>query len=61
MAGCAAVYKTVYRQRHKVENMLARLKDWRRISMRSAARPHLLEWHLNGGNQSLLFGSVNES
>jgi transposase len=24
----------LYRQRHKVENMFARLKDWRRISMR---------------------------
>jgi transposase len=26
--------KTLYRQRHKVENMFARLKDWQRISMR---------------------------
>jgi transposase len=26
--------KTLYRQRHKVENMFAKLKDWRRISMR---------------------------
>jgi len=25
---------TLYRQRHKVENVFARLKDWRRISMR---------------------------
>jgi transposase len=25
---------TLYRQRHKVENMFAKLKDWRRISMR---------------------------
>jgi transposase len=24
----------LYRQRHKVENMFAKLKDWRRISMR---------------------------
>lgn len=30
----AAYCKTLYRQRHKVENMFARLKDWRRISMR---------------------------
>lgn len=29
-----AYCKTLYRQRHKVENMFARLKDWRRISMR---------------------------
>ena len=30
----ATYCKTLYRQRHKVENMFARLKDWRRISMR---------------------------
>jgi transposase len=24
--------KTLYRQRHKVENMFAKLKDWRRIA-----------------------------
>jgi len=30
-----AVYcKTLYKQRHKVENMFAKLKDWRRIAMR---------------------------
>jgi transposase len=29
-----AIYcKTLYRQRHKVENMFTTLKDWRRISM----------------------------
>jgi transposase len=26
--------KMLYRQRHKVENMFARLKDWRRIATR---------------------------
>ena len=26
--------QTLYRQRHKVENMFAKLKDWRRIAMR---------------------------
>ena len=26
--------KTLYRQRHKVENMFGRLKDWRRIATR---------------------------
>jgi len=26
--------KTLYKQRHKVENMFGRLKDWRRISTR---------------------------
>jgi transposase len=30
----ATCCKTLYRQRHKVENMFERLKDWRRISMR---------------------------
>lgn len=26
--------KTVYRQRHKIENMFGKLKDWRRIAIR---------------------------
>lgn len=26
--------KVLYRQRHKIENMFAKLKDWRRIAMR---------------------------
>jgi transposase len=26
--------KTLYRQRHKVENMFAKLKDWRRLALR---------------------------
>lgn len=26
--------KTLYKKRHKVENMFAKLKDWRRIAMR---------------------------
>lgn len=26
--------KTVYKQRHKIENMFGRLKDWRRIATR---------------------------
>ena len=26
--------KTLYRQRHKIENLFARLKDWRRIATR---------------------------
>lgn len=30
----ATYCKTLYRQRHKVENMFAKLKGWRRISMR---------------------------
>jgi transposase len=26
--------KALYKQRHKIENLFARLKDWRRIAMR---------------------------
>jgi putative transposase len=26
--------KTLYRQRHRIENMFGRMKDWRRIAMR---------------------------
>jgi len=26
--------KTLYRQRHRIENMFAKLKDWRRIATR---------------------------
>jgi transposase len=26
--------KTIYRQRHKIENLFAKLKDWRRIATR---------------------------
>ena len=29
-----AYNKTLYRQRHRVENMFAKLKDWRRIATR---------------------------
>jgi transposase len=29
--------KTLYRQRHRIENMFGRLKDWRRIAMRSVS------------------------
>lgn len=30
----ATYCKALYKQRHKVENMFARLKDWRRVSTR---------------------------
>lgn len=55
----ATYCKTLYRQRHKVENMFARLKDWRRISMRDGRRtPHSSA--LSASRQLLSFGSVNE-
>lgn len=31
---------TLYRQRHKVENLFAKLKDWRRIATRYDRRAH---------------------
>ena len=30
----ASYCKTIYKQRHKVENLFAKLNDWRRIAMR---------------------------
>jgi hypothetical protein len=36
----ATYCKTLYKQRHKVENMFAKLKDWRRIAMRFARCAH---------------------
>ena len=32
--------KTLYKQRHKVENMFAKLKDWRRIATRYDRQAH---------------------
>jgi putative transposase len=32
--------KLLYRRRHKVENLFAKLKDWRRIAMRYDRRAH---------------------
>lgn len=34
--------KTLYRQRHKIENMFGRLKDWRRIATRYDRCAHAL-------------------
>jgi transposase len=56
----ATYCKTLYRQRHKVENMFARLKDWRRISMRYDRCAHTFS-ALSASRQPLSFGSVNES
>jgi len=58
--------RTLYRQRHKIENMFGKLKDWRRIHTRRACprageagpggslRPHLLLSHLHRGYRHLL-------
>lgn len=32
--------KVLYRQRHRIENMFGRLKDWRRIATRYDRCPH---------------------
>lgn len=37
----ATYCKALYKQRHKIENMFARLKDWRRISMRYDRCAHI--------------------
>jgi transposase len=34
-------HKTLYRQRHRIENMFGRLKDWRRIAMRYDRCAHI--------------------
>lgn len=34
--------KALYRQRHRIENMFGRLKDWRRIAMRYDRCAHTL-------------------
>ena len=34
--------KTLYKQRHKIENMFAKLKDWRRIATRYDRCAHTL-------------------
>ncbi|PPR58353.1 MAG: hypothetical protein CFH04_02143, partial [Alphaproteobacteria bacterium MarineAlpha3_Bin3] len=35
-----AYCKTLYRQRHKVECMFGKLKDWRRVATRYDRCPH---------------------
>jgi transposase len=52
-----SLYKALYRQRHKIENMFGKLKDWRRIA---TLCPHLLLGHLHRCNRHLL-ALINES
>ena len=45
----------LYKQRHKIENMFARLKDWRRIHTPiRPLRPHLPVGNLHSRNRRLL-------
>ena len=36
----ATYCKTLYKQRHKIENIFAKLKEWRRIAMRFDSCAH---------------------
>jgi transposase len=56
----ATYCKTLYRQRHKVENIFAKLKDWRRLKCATTAAPTHSS-ALSASRQPLSFGSVNES
>jgi len=56
----ATYSKTLYRQRHKVENMVVKLKDWRRISMRYDRCAHgLLQRNLHRRDGHLLARSMS--
>ena len=46
----ATYCKTLYRQRHKVENMFAKLKDWPYLKALRPLRPHILQRYLHRGN-----------
>jgi len=50
----------LHRQRRKVENLFAKLKDWRRIATLRPMRPHLLLGHLHRSSRHLL-ALINES
>jgi transposase len=51
----------LYRQRHRIENMFGRLKDWRRIHTRyDRGAPHLHVRHLHRSHRHLL-ALINES
>jgi transposase len=51
---------TLYRQRHKIENMFGRLKDWRRIHTRYDRCAHTF-MSKSASPQSSSSGSINES
>ncbi|MCW2368385.1 transposase [Sphingobium sp. B11D3D] len=51
--------KTLYRQRHRIENVFGRIKDWRRIATRYDRCTHIHVRHLHRRNLLLLV-VVNE-
>lgn len=52
--------KVLYEQRHKIENMFGRLKDWRRLNPLRQVCTHLLLSHLHRCNRHLL-ALINEA
>jgi len=52
--------RTLYRQRHKIENMFARLKDWRRIHT-AMTDAHTPSSQPSASPQPSSSGSINES
>jgi transposase len=44
----------LYKQRHKIENMFGRLKDWRHSHSIRPLRPHLLLKHMHSSGRHLL-------
>ena len=51
--------QTLYRQRHKIENMFGKLKDWRRIHTRYDRCAHLLLSNMHRGYNHLLDQSMS--
>lgn len=49
----------LYRQRHKIENIFGKLKDWRRILARYDRCARLYVHHLHSSNHHLLDQSMN--
>ena len=49
----------LYRQRHRIENMFAKLKDWRRRHPLRPMRPHLHVSHRHHSNHALLDQSMS--
>jgi len=56
----ATYCKDLYKQRHKIENMFAKLKDWRRISSDTTA-VHIPSSLRSASRQQSSSGSINES
>ncbi len=52
--------KTLYKQRHKVENLFAKLKDWRRIATRDTTVVRTPSFRQSASLQPSPFISINE-